>query len=296
MSASRSLFNQLLSRVVHAPLRWFDLVPLGTISNRFTNDVSGIDDEVARTMNMFTSNICRIITALVVSALVLPASLAFSFLFAVVYISIFRSYLLVNRDANRIASTTASPLFSSFAEALRGVVTIRAFAKQELYRSRLCHIVDETLAFWYLSATLDVRITDMSASNLHMRLIIHPSSDLAVHSDAAAVGFLSPLDGSLCDLLPPVARTGRHRHHVLADPYTSPRRPVQLVRPPRPLDELPGTDHRVPRGPARTGGRADPPRELAIAGWSRADARSTAFGDEASWRSAQLVPVDDVAD
>ncbi|BGP56557.1 hypothetical protein JCM8202v2_004182 [Rhodotorula sphaerocarpa] len=156
MSASRSLFNQLLSRVVHAPLRWFDLVPLGTISNRFTNDVSGIDDEVARTMNMFTSNICRIMTALVVSALVLPASLAFSFLFAVVYISIFRSYLLVNRDANRIASTTASPLFSSFAEALRGVVTIRAFAKQELYRSRLCHIVDETLAFWYLSATLDI--------------------------------------------------------------------------------------------------------------------------------------------
>lgn len=48
MSASRSLFRQLLTRVVHAPLRWFDIVPLGTISNRFTNDVSAIDDDVAR--------------------------------------------------------------------------------------------------------------------------------------------------------------------------------------------------------------------------------------------------------
>lgn len=48
MSASRSLFHQLLTRVVHAPLRWFDLVPLGTISNRFTNDVSAVDDDVAR--------------------------------------------------------------------------------------------------------------------------------------------------------------------------------------------------------------------------------------------------------
>jgi ABC-type transport system involved in cytochrome bd biosynthesis fused ATPase/permease subunit len=107
--------------------------------------------------NMFMSNICKIITALVVSSLVLPASLASTFVFAVIYVRIFRSFLLLSRDANRIASTTASPLFASFGEALRGIVTIRAFGKQHEYRSRLCHIVDETLAFWYLTATLDVR-------------------------------------------------------------------------------------------------------------------------------------------
>ncbi|GAA5991157.1 hypothetical protein JCM10908_006564 [Rhodotorula pacifica] len=156
MSASRTLFQQLLTRVVHAPLRWFDLVPLGTISNRFTNDISAIDDAVARNVNMFLSNICKIVTALVVSTLVLPASLATTLVFAVVYVQIFRSFLLLSRDANRIASTTASPLFASFGEALRGIVTIRAFGKQHDYRSRLCHIVDETLAFWYLGATLDI--------------------------------------------------------------------------------------------------------------------------------------------
>lgn len=113
---------------------------------------------------MFISNVSKIIAALVVSSLVLPASLTASLVFVAVYVSIFRSYLLVNRDANRIASTTASPLFSSFAEALRGIVTIRAFTKGDGYRRRLCHIVDETLAYWYLAATLDVSRVEVQLS------------------------------------------------------------------------------------------------------------------------------------
>lgn len=106
---------------------------------------------------MFLSNVCKILTALAVSSFVLPTSLGSTLVFALVYVRTFRSFLLLSRDANRIASTTASPLFASFGEALRGIVTVRAFGKQRHYRDRLCHIVDETLAFWYLGATLDVR-------------------------------------------------------------------------------------------------------------------------------------------
>ncbi|GAA6050693.1 hypothetical protein JCM3770_000895 [Rhodotorula araucariae] len=154
--ASRALFHQLLVRVVAAPLRWFDLVPVGTIQNRFTNDVSIVDDGLADNLSSFASNIVAMVAALAVTSAVLPAALVSSIAFACIYASIFRSYLLVNRDVNRIAATTASPLFSSFGEALRGITTIRAFGKQKEYRARLCRIVDETLAFWYLGATLDI--------------------------------------------------------------------------------------------------------------------------------------------
>ncbi|CDR36136.1 RHTO0S01e15060g1_1 [Rhodotorula toruloides] len=154
--ASRSLFHQLLSRVVYAPLRWFDLVPLGTIVNRFTQDIGVVDDGLAVTMAEFAVQMAFLIAALVVISVVLPAALGTSLIFALIYSTIFRSYLLVNRDVNRIAATTASPLFASFAEALRGITTIRAFGKQKEYRARLCNIVDETLAFWYCSATLDI--------------------------------------------------------------------------------------------------------------------------------------------
>lgn len=110
-----------------------------------------------------------LVAALVVISLVLPAALGTSVIFALIYSTIFRSYLLVNRDVNRIAATTASPLFASFAEALRGITTIRAFNKQKEYRARLCSIVDETLAFWYCSATLDVRAS-VIGSGLGWRL------------------------------------------------------------------------------------------------------------------------------
>ncbi|GAA5888564.1 hypothetical protein JCM6882_008999 [Rhodosporidiobolus microsporus] len=156
LRGSRSLFRQLLDRVVHAPLRWFDVVPLGTVVNRFTNDIGIVDDALATNISEFAGNIVSMVASLTVVSIVLPAALLSSIVFAATYAYIFRSYLIVNRDVNRIAATTASPLFSSFAEALRGIATIRAFGKQKEYRARLCHIVDETLAFWYLGATLDV--------------------------------------------------------------------------------------------------------------------------------------------
>ncbi|GAA5998451.1 uncharacterized protein JCM10292_002702 [Rhodotorula paludigena] len=156
LRASRTLFDRLLRRVVYAPLRFFDVVALGTLQNRFTNDISMVDDGLAVNVTEFVGNIAQMVAALGVVSFVLPAALVSSVLFMAIYASIFRSYLVVNRDVNRIAATTASPLFSSFAEALRGIVTIRAFGKQKEYRARLCRTIDDTLSFWYLGATLDV--------------------------------------------------------------------------------------------------------------------------------------------
>lgn len=56
-----------------------------------------------------------------------------------------------------------------FAEALRGVTTIRAYSKESQFRHRLCKIVDETLAFWYLSATLDVRSCPLLFSSIRIK-------------------------------------------------------------------------------------------------------------------------------
>ncbi|CEQ41154.1 SPOSA6832_02846 [Sporobolomyces salmonicolor] len=167
LRASRSLFRKLLVRVVQAPVRWFDVVPLGTISNRFVNDIGIVDDSLASNFSDFGDNLVAGAASLIVSAVILPSAIVPSLVFAVTYGAVFSRYLRVNRDVNRIAATTASPLFSSafdstpktlttgFAEALCGVTTIRAFARQTEYRHRLCQVVDDTLAFWYLGATLD---------------------------------------------------------------------------------------------------------------------------------------------
>ncbi|GAA5895594.1 uncharacterized protein JCM6883_001558 [Sporobolomyces salmoneus] len=151
-----NIFRNLLVRVVHAPLSFLDSIPMGVLSNRFTNDVGILDDSLAVDASTFLHQGTSMVVALLAGGFILPAAIVPTVIFATIYVQIFRKYLLLNRDANRIASTTSSPLFSSFAEALRGVTIIRAFSQEGRFRRRLCRNVDETLAFWYLSATLDV--------------------------------------------------------------------------------------------------------------------------------------------
>lgn len=103
----------MLVRVVHAPLRWIDIIPMGTLSNRFTNDIGTVDDSLAIDFSSFGHQGTAMFVALLASGFILPSAIVPTLLFALLYGYIFRNYLLLNRDANRIASTTASPLFAS---------------------------------------------------------------------------------------------------------------------------------------------------------------------------------------
>lgn len=114
--------------------------------------------------------------ALLITVVILPATFVPTAVFATFYANMFFRYLNVNRDINRIGATTASPLFSSaycyclgpfsdpskpivvaaFHQVLVGISTVRAFAKERDYRAQLCIIVDEILALWYCTCTLDV--------------------------------------------------------------------------------------------------------------------------------------------
>ncbi|GAA6058989.1 hypothetical protein JCM10212_001699 [Sporobolomyces blumeae] len=156
LRASSVLFERMLVRVVNAPLWWLDSTPVGVLSNRFTNDVGIVDDSLAADFDSFAHQGTSMAVALFASGVILPSAVPATVLFAAAYGYVFRDYLCLSRDVNRIASTTASPLFASFAEALRGVTTIRAFSRERMFRRRLCQIIDETLAFWYLTATLDI--------------------------------------------------------------------------------------------------------------------------------------------
>ncbi|KAM0786571.1 hypothetical protein ACM66B_002027 [Microbotryomycetes sp. NB124-2] len=156
LRASRVLFSALLEKVSFATTRWFDMTPNGRITNRFTNDVSVLDGELANNFSTFITYIWSMATALAVTSYILPSAVLPTACFAAVYTFIFVRYLGVSRDLNRIASTTASPLFTGFQRVLTGITTIRAFGRQKDYRARVCQVLDETLGLWYASATLDV--------------------------------------------------------------------------------------------------------------------------------------------
>lgn len=55
LGAAKYLHNDLLRRVLQAPLSFFDVTPLGRIINRFSHDVDEVDNDFPATLRAFSS-------------------------------------------------------------------------------------------------------------------------------------------------------------------------------------------------------------------------------------------------
>lgn len=153
---------------------------MGRITNRFTNDVSTLDDSLAQNFSSVATNVFSMAASLVVTVVLLPSAVAPTAVASAIYGFIFVRFLRVSRDLNRIASTTASPLFSGFHHVLVGVSTIRAFSAEEAYRSRVMRVLDDTLSLWYASCTLDVWLS--VRTQLLSALILLTTSFLSIYT------------------------------------------------------------------------------------------------------------------
>lgn len=55
LSAARFLHNDLLNKIMRAPMAWFDVTPAGRIINRISHDVSEIDNDLPATLRAWAS-------------------------------------------------------------------------------------------------------------------------------------------------------------------------------------------------------------------------------------------------
>ena len=117
---------------------------------------------MAFVQSTFAGNVLSMAASLGVTSWLLPSAILPTALFAFMYTLMFRRYLRVSRDLNRIAATTASPLFSGFQTVLAGLTTIRAFGRESAYRRQVCHVIDDTLSIWYSACTLDVWLSKVA--------------------------------------------------------------------------------------------------------------------------------------
>ncbi|KAG6900220.1 hypothetical protein C0993_001289 [Termitomyces sp. T159_Od127] len=70
--ASQSLHKAAITRVMHAPMSFFETTPLGRIMNRFSKDIDTIDNLLGDSLRMFASTASSIIGAIILISIVLP--------------------------------------------------------------------------------------------------------------------------------------------------------------------------------------------------------------------------------
>ncbi|KAF7727930.1 hypothetical protein EC973_006818 [Apophysomyces ossiformis] len=147
---AKKLFAAMLDRIIHAPLRFFDTTPVGRILNRFGQDFSVIDMQMARSASFMIACMTGFVVAIAVIAYITPQFLGVAVIILGLYYIIGVYYLRISRELKRFTSISRSPIYSHFTESLIGVTTIRAYGLQERFLYTIYERLDAYIGPFYL--------------------------------------------------------------------------------------------------------------------------------------------------
>ena len=150
LTASQSLHDKLVAKLLALPMSFFDTQPTGRLVNRFTKDVEACDITLQSTITSFATCVTNVFLSIIVvagttdGAILLPL-IPLAWFYSVVQ----RYYLATSRELKRLDSIAVSPIFSSFAETLAGLTTVRAFARQRLFAERNEGLMNSSNQAWW---------------------------------------------------------------------------------------------------------------------------------------------------
>mmetsp|Transcript_23475 Transcript_23475/g.79585 ORF Transcript_23475/g.79585 Transcript_23475/m.79585 type:complete len:1371 (+) Transcript_23475:72-4184(+) len=167
IKASRTLHSESLSRLLRAPVSFFEETPMGRLMSRFGTDLSQLDTQVS----VFLESAVQMVLMLLMFAAAVTVRLPWM-LPAFVWSTIcfwfpckagFRTRLA----AKRLGNAAMGPLFSNLAEMEQGRALIRAMDLHQFFFARHCSFHDETSRFNTLGvSTMNFGRFAVDASNV----------------------------------------------------------------------------------------------------------------------------------
>lgn len=149
--ASKNLAQRALSRILKAPISFFDTTPIGRIINRFTKDVDTMDIVLVDNLRVFLWMIFGMIA-------VFCLTIAYYYWFAITLLPLFvvftfaaAYYKASARELKRHEAVLRSEVFSRFGEALPGTTTIRAFKLEGRFTAALVRALDSMDGAYFLT-------------------------------------------------------------------------------------------------------------------------------------------------
>lgn len=161
-----TIFHEgLLQRTLGAPISFFDVTPLGRILNRFSSDMSVVDEELSQTISQVFNSFSQCLGAIGAVA----GATKGTFLILIVPLLMFYSniqgyFRKTNTVIARLESISRSPIYSEFSQALTGVNSIRAYKddkrfidtlEQRLNQNSVAGVTQQLAGQW-LAIRLDI--------------------------------------------------------------------------------------------------------------------------------------------
>ncbi|KAE8672240.1 ABC transporter C family member 4 [Hibiscus syriacus] len=133
LRTSQILFRQILQSILHAPMSFFDTTPSGRILSRVSTDQTNVDIFVPFIMGITIS-----LYIAMLSIFIITCQFAWPSIFLIIPLAWlnywYRGYYLASsRELTRLDSITKAPVIHHFSESISGVMTIRAFRKEDRF-------------------------------------------------------------------------------------------------------------------------------------------------------------------
>merc|ERR1711871_74295 len=132
------LHEDLLRSITAAPVWFFDVTPIGRILNRFSSDMTVIDEELSQSINQIMNSFFGCLgafagVAAATKGTFLVAMIPLSYAYSKVQ-SYFRK---TNTTIARLEGISRSPIYADLSEVLGGMDSVRAYNQQSRFITRL---------------------------------------------------------------------------------------------------------------------------------------------------------------
>ncbi|KAF9940196.1 Multidrug resistance-associated protein 1 [Modicella reniformis] len=131
--ASKVLHESVLARVLRLPMSFFDVTPQGRVLNRFSSDVSDIDEVVPEGFIDVLTSASNMIGVLAILVFATPLLIIVLPIIGLVYVIIQKYYIKTSSQIKRLQSISKSPLYQHFGETLNGISSIRAMGIKDRF-------------------------------------------------------------------------------------------------------------------------------------------------------------------
>ncbi|XP_022909451.2 ATP-binding cassette sub-family C member 4-like isoform X2 [Onthophagus taurus] len=159
VTCAEKFHNAIFEKIISSPLSFFHLNSSGRIINRFSKDLGLIDDYL-HTVSIDT--ILLILTLLgvfIIKSIINYWFCVIMTTLAILFYFISKVYLPFIVAIKRLEGATKSPLYTHIKTTLEGLITIRAFKKEENYKKIFDDLQDVHTSAWfmYLSSVFTFR-------------------------------------------------------------------------------------------------------------------------------------------
>ncbi|KAJ5807710.1 hypothetical protein N7447_011166 [Penicillium robsamsonii] len=144
------LHAQLLDRIFKAPLSYITKTDIGTIVNRFGQDINLVDKKLPPTLANLNTQIFKLLMQLVLLLKIRPMMSLTVPVCAICVYFIQRVYLRTSRQLRFLELESKSSLFTNFIDTANGIVTIRAFGWKDKFEKENVQALDLSQKPFYL--------------------------------------------------------------------------------------------------------------------------------------------------